>query len=376
MSNLIYYVGPFSFPNGGAAARRIHGNIKTLRELGYEVRVIDGQPIVGKSNFDDIEVISVGERPSKNVSWYKKVYQYLHIGKKTINYIKSCKEKPSFIILYSGYSPYLIRLLPFCKANNIKLIFDCVEWYQPKYFFEYLYRPYYWNIELAMRSLIPRCDGIICISNFLNRFYTQKGCKTITVPPTLDLDALPAKNLINGREKSSIVKLVYTGNPGHKDLLDEIINVVKKFDSKLELNIAGIDGVNSSNIKYHGYIEHEKAIKLVSDSHFSILLRPLNKTSMAGFSTKVVESMSCATPVISNNTGDLSNYILNGQNGYIFDGSSSDKFIETLYQVCEDYDLSKYNDISTSAYITASKSFNYKSDLTVNLFTDFFSKMN
>ncbi|MFP8843615.1 glycosyltransferase [Shewanella baltica] len=375
MSELIYYVGPFSFPNGGAAARRIYGNIKSLREIGYEVKVIDGQAIIDKSEYDDIEVISVGERPSQHVSLYQKIFQYLNIGNKTIEFIKNGEKKPRFIILYSGYSPYLIRLLPFCKDNNIKLIFDCVEWYQPKSFLEYLYKPYYWNVEFAMRSLIPMCDGVICISKFLNQFYTEKGCKTIIIPPTLDFDALPLKYLSQGDEKCSRIKLVYTGNPGHKDLLDEIVNVVKSFDSKLELNIAGIDGINSNNIKYHGYLEHDQAIRLVSDSHFSILLRPLNKTSMAGFSTKVVESMACATPVISNNTGDLSNYILDGQNGYIFDGSTSALLVETLNQVCEDYDLSKYKEISMSAYITASKSFNYQSDSTVHLFTDFFSKM-
>ncbi|MFQ2914931.1 glycosyltransferase [Aeromonas caviae] len=370
MSELIYYVGPFSFPNGGAAARRIYGNIKTLREIGYEVKVIDGQPVVGKSNYDGIDVVSVGERPPQNISWCKKVFQYLHIGKNTVDYIKSGEVKPRFIVLYSGYSPYLFRLLSFCKRNKIKLIFDCVEWYQPKSRIEYIYNPYYWNIELAMRFLIPKCDGVICISEYLKNYYNKRGCSTVVIPPTLSIDTLPpSRNEFNCGK----IKLVYTGNPGHKDSIAEIISVVSQLKDKYELNIAGVVGDCLDNVKFHGLLEHEDAIKLVSQSHFSILFRPINKTSSAGFSTKVVESMSCGTPVITNNTGDLSKYIFDDVNGYIFDGDNPKSLKDNLERISATFNIKKYNVLSAASFDTANKSFFDKSDLTVSSLGDFLS---
>lgn len=358
MSELIYYVGPFSFPNGGAAARRIYGNINTLREIGYEVKVIDGQPIVGKSSYDGIDVISVGERPPQNISWCKKVFKYLHIGKNTVDYIKSGEVKPRFIVLYSGYSPYLMRLLPFCKKNNIKLIFDCVEWYQPKKFLEYMYNPYYWNIELAMRYLIPMCDGVICISRFLENIYSDKTT-VINIPPTVLTSSIPQNNVVNN--SFDRIKLVYSGSPGsHKDFLDIIISAVSGFSDRYELHIAGINGINSDNIFYHGHISHSESLRLVSDSHFSILVRPYNKVSRAGFSTKVVESLSCGTPVITNNTGDLGHFIKNGENGFIFDGVSQKDLCSTLSNIALIFNGNYYDKLSQAAFSLSASKFDCK----------------
>lgn len=358
MSELIYYVGPFSFPNGGAAARRIYGNIKSLREIGYEVKVIDGQAVIDKSEYDDIEVISVGERPSQHLSWYQKIFQYLNIGNKTIEFIKNGEKKPRFIILYSGYSPYLIRLLPFCKDNDIKLIFDCVEWYQPKNFLEYLYKPYYWNIEFAMRSLIPMCDGVICISRFLENNYSDKT-NVINIPPTVLASSMPEKNLAkSGYDR---IKLVYSGSPGsHKDFLDIIILAVSDFTEQYELHIAGINGVDSENVFYHGQISHSESLTLVSNSHFSILVRPYNKVSKAGFSTKVVESVSCGTPVITNNTGDLACFIKNGENGFIFDGVSKNDLCVTLSNIASIFNEDYYKELSLEALSLSNGKFDYQ----------------
>jgi glycosyltransferase involved in cell wall biosynthesis len=349
MGELIYYVGPFSFPDGGAAARRIYGNINSLRELGYDVKVIDGDASIGKRVYDGIDVISVGERPTSKDHIIKKIKKYLFIGQRTINFIVSQKRLPKYIFLYGGYSPYLTKLLFFCKKYNIKLIFDCVEWYQPKSVFEYLYKPYYWNIELSMRVLIPKCDGLICISRFLDDFYS-KNCEAVNIPPTLLMSNVPKKKecYLNGR-----VRLVYSGSPGHKDYLSTIVSAVSELSHLYELDIAGVSGVNIENVRYHGFISHAKSLQLVSDSHFSILLRPYNRVSKAGFSTKVVESMSCGTPVITNDTGDLIDFIADGRNGYIFHGINKEDLIIKLRSIADSLKKNNYIDLSNSAYAMA-----------------------
>jgi len=59
------YVGPFSFPDGGAAVRRILGNGQTMKAAGFSVSIACGQsPGAAGSSFEHegIEVISLGER--------------------------------------------------------------------------------------------------------------------------------------------------------------------------------------------------------------------------------------------------------------------------------------------------------------------------
>lgn len=356
MTKRIYYVGAFGFPNGGAAARRILGNIKTIQLNGYEVTVVNGSSESNTELFDGIPVHSVSERPKVDAPIFNKLFKYLMMGANTIKLIKEQKQKPDAIILYSGYAPYLFKLLFYCKTNNIKLYFDCVEWYEPKRKYQYLFKPYYWNIEASMRLLIPLCDGVICISKFLNDYYHKKGLKVVQIPPTLCVNSLPEKDVFHPTKP---YKLVYTGNPGHKDKLSEIVNIIKKFPNEFELHIAGIEGTNECNVFYYGEICHELAIKLVSSCHFSILFRPNNKVSKAGFSTKVVESMFCGTPVITNNTGDLSEYIEDNVNGYIFDGFSA-KELECKLNYISLIDDINYTELSKNAKKTAFRYFKYE----------------
>ncbi|MFV9373595.1 glycosyltransferase [Citrobacter portucalensis] len=372
MSDLIFYIGPFSYPNGGAAARRIKGNISTLQELGYEVKIIDGDSDVCSKIDGDITVYSVGERPHASASILKKINQYFFIGQKSIDFIKRQKQLPRYIILYSGYSPYLFRFLKFCNDNKIKLIFDCVEWYLPKSSCEYVYNAYYWNIELAMRILIPKCDGVICISSYLENYYKLKACKTINIPPTLSIDDLPHKTI---HEINGPIRLIYSGSPGHKDLLQKIVDTVSQLSGKFELDIVGVNGVNSNNVRYHGRVDHEESVRFVSDSHFSILFRPSNKTSQAGFSTKVVESMSCATPVITNNTGDLGKYINDGVNGYIFDGFDNEILLDKLNSIYMGFSTDSYKLISQNSLRDAKDFFSYNSEVNLNKIKCFFDDL-
>jgi len=63
----VAYAGPSSFPNGGAAARRILGNALALRDAGYRVAVGSGQ--IAAASMREyltagswLEVESLGER--------------------------------------------------------------------------------------------------------------------------------------------------------------------------------------------------------------------------------------------------------------------------------------------------------------------------
>ncbi|EAR56470.1 hypothetical protein SKA34_20025 [Photobacterium sp. SKA34] len=348
MSNIkkVYYIGPFSFPDGGAAARRILGNIESLNQ---ECIVIDGKDEVLKSSYQGIEIISCAERPNKESSFLTKLKKYFNISKNTISYINEQEELPDTIILYSGYSPYLFRLIPFCKKNNIKLIFDCVEWYQPKSKIEYLYKPYYWNIELSMRYLLKKCDYIICISKYLENYYKASGSGVVRIPPTIKFNKniIPVPNEIENNK----IKLVYAGNPGHKDLLNDIIEAINGLEDYFELHIVGVSGVNQKSIYYYGYLPHYKSLNIVKSCHFSILLRPNNKVSNAGFSTKIVESMCNGIPVIANNTGDIKDFV-NKENGFLFEGEDSSALHVILKKISNISDAN-YNKLSKNAFMTA-----------------------
>ena len=157
-SKSIVIVGSFSFPSGGAAASRILGLSKSLCEAGYRVIIGSGQIENIAQEEDIFEVVSLNERRYEHLpNLVKHLIYTFTAGKNTLAWLQRLNQKPKIVILYSGYSPYLLRLIPWCKKNQIDLIFDAVEWYQPSHMpGGGRFSPYRINIELAMRVLIKQ----------------------------------------------------------------------------------------------------------------------------------------------------------------------------------------------------------------------------
>jgi len=128
----------------------------------------------------------LNERTAEHLPRFLKHLAYLTIGRRTIAWLDSLEQKPDAIVLYSGYSPYLFHLLAWARRHNVRLVFDAVEWYDPDSLLGWL-SPYQLNIELAMRFLLPRVGHVISISDYLHRYYLERGCQSVVVPPTLDV---------------------------------------------------------------------------------------------------------------------------------------------------------------------------------------------
>jgi glycosyltransferase involved in cell wall biosynthesis len=344
----VVYLGPFSFPNGGAAARRILGISKTLQLLDKKVIVGSGQQAEENKavfTYEGIEVHSLNERTAEKYPTLIKHLLYFSMGKKTIKWLDTLPEKPSTIILYSGYSPYFLRLLPWCKKNKVKLIFDAVEWYDPPSLLKGIINPYYWNIEFAMRYLSIKSENIIAISQYLQSYYESKHCNVIRIPPTLDVINTAYRIDV---QSTSIITLGYTGSPGKKDLLDNMLEAILTIGDKNKSFIFNIAGITEKELlsypalkkrncvdlpdcfKCFGVVSQAEAQNIIRQADFSVLLRPNKRYAKAGFPTKFVESLSVGTPVIANHTSDLADYLVDKKNGMVCDNELPSSLIAVL----------------------------------------------
>lgn len=325
--NTVIYVGPYSFPNGGAAARRILGVCASIRDAGFNVAIASGQMESEYEHeaFDGFPVFSLNERKHEALPKLMKHLRYLSMGSDTVKWLDSLPQKPKAIVLYSGYSPYLLRVGRWCEKNGVKFVFDAVEWYEAPNLISKL-SPYFLNISLAMRFLLPKVGRLICISSYLQKYYEGKGCQVVKIPPTLDTK----KTSPNVRLSNRVTKISYTGNPGRKDLLEHVIKAVIDLNESgfpVELNLAGkCDQIleafsihDMSFIKNHGFLSHDDSLSLVRNSDYTVLFRPYQRSSEAGFSTKFVESISLGTPVLANITSDLASHLLDGETGFVSD---------------------------------------------------------
>jgi glycosyltransferase involved in cell wall biosynthesis len=347
----ILYVGNFGIPNRNAAGSRVLANGYILREMGYNVIFI------GTSGKKAVRV-PISETYEIHHGFESFKFPYLKQGLDSIQYLKLFTEfitlikdkglenRIKAIIFYGSptVSPWVSKVVNWCKKSEILAIEDCVDWLEINHGsmifrllkrLDYSYRKVYLNKQM---------DGVICISKFLEDYYSSKGKKTVLIPP---LTLENTKTFNSNARNDDILRIVYAGVPfpvgrlkkreHAKDRLDLAIKYLYlsyKEGINFQFNIYGITKEQYLNglpedeymlnemrevINFNGYQKAEIIDEKVSDADFTILIRDTNRGTNAGFSTKFVQSISCGTPVITTNTSDIAKYMKENIYGFILD---------------------------------------------------------
>jgi len=315
LKQTILYIGGFELPDKNAAAQRVIGIAKGLREIGHEVIFLNS--VKGNQNKEIKEKIYFGFRCFEYGR--ESELDYLCLGRTALAMIK--RINPDVVIAYNYPAVALDRIRLYCKKNKKKCYADATEWYQAAGR-NILYRMIK-NLDTVyrMRCVQKRLDGVIAISRYLFDYY-KDSVKTILIPPTVDLS--DEKWNVLCEKRNDTVSFIYAGVPyALKEKLDLIISSfmrIEKTHDNVRLNIVGVteeqfkerykwtDQITSS-VTFWGRIEHMQVVKLVKESDWAIILRDNNRVVKAGFPTKLVESISCGTPVIVNNFSNVVDYL-------------------------------------------------------------------
>jgi glycosyltransferase involved in cell wall biosynthesis len=371
----IFYITPVLIPGSSAASKRIIANAKLIQLLNYNVTIFSGLDVGDQFIVDGVPIVTTGLK-IKGEKGIKKLISY----KKSVRYFTEIltKRDPKTIkaiFVYSGYSFYLAPLLKWSRKKKIPLVFDAVEWYTPKKRIHWFLKPYFWNTEFSMRYLIPQTKNVVVISTFLEKYYKNKDCNTVVIPPLYFTKVKP-KTLKN----RNYLQLSYTGSPGKKDNLNMLIEAILELNKlrktkKIKFEIAGLNNdellsysaFKSKNIKKvpdyfkaHGYIKMKQAQEITASSDFSILFRKNDKTNTAGFPTKAVESLSLGTPLFMNYSSDLHLFFKDEVNAIIIETLSVKEIKKQLIKLVN-MPVSRIYEMKQNAIITAIDNFHIES---------------
>lgn len=379
---IIAYVGAFQFPYGQAASKRVKGNIILLESLGYKVIVGHGGDV--KEEYlnisKDVNIKSYGLRELFSSS--KGIIRLFNIvfngGNNTVKWLKELKCKPDILIVYGGFYHYSSKVLKYCKANNIKVIFDVVEWYEPAQMMGGRFGLFYNSFLMAFKYIYPKANGIIAISSSLGKVF--ENSKVIIIPPLIS-DKIDIPYIYEDQTLS----LIYAGNIGNKDSLLEIIHIVDKLslNHSIKLDIFGPTEQEvklrcnlqsfTTSVKIHGKVKQEEINNYIINSDFTIFVRPDTHCNRYGFPSKFVESLSLGVPVATNLTSDIGLYLKDGYNGFVIEDRTANSIEAVIMKMLnltpEEKLAMKKNAIKTAEDNFSSKSLVLRKNL-LNFFSD------
>lgn len=345
----VVVVGQFLFPDGDAPGSYVLGLGRALRGAGFSVafagRERSGRPADlgadGVYRYDGFPYVPTGETGVDALSRAVRLGRmYLTAGPTMTRLAGLVSDRTRAVIVYNAPACLLLRLRPFCRARRVALVACCTEWYDPGHIFGGRLGPFAFDSALRMRWLQPRIGRVIAVSSFLADYYRRRGCEVVRVPPLVDTTGCPEADAPAG----DVLKLVYAGDPGRKDLLGNVLrslHALRGERPKVELHAvgptreglarclggdAGILDDLGDTVVCHGRVPRAEAQRLVRASDFSVLLRPDRRYAHAGFPTKVGESLSLGVPVLANVTSDIGEYVRDGKEGLLLPGCGLDDF--------------------------------------------------
>lgn len=356
------------YPDGDGGAIRQEKIAKMMRKLGYDVLVI------GMGNSTDEKVFSLDgidftsfKRANNDI--IDKILSHLQYWAKLKKLMK--RNQPDVVIMDDLGPIKTIRLKSYCKRNKIKLIHDSVEWYSPEQFARGKYSVSYIKKDLLNRYIIDKQCGVIAISSYLQKHFSEKGITCVNIPIVVTSnDLCQEKHLHN-----DVVTFTYAGQPGKKDYLHIILEAFAQLDEneldKVRINIVGcneeqillvgtapeiLEKVKFHTV-YHGRVPHQRVLEILKETDFTVLIRSsYQRYAKAGFPTKMVESLSCSTPMICNLTSDMGQYLVDGYNSLIVKDCDPKQLTEVIRRALRT-GLEQRMEMSNHAFKTASKYF-------------------
>lgn len=333
----IVYIGGFELPDKNAAAHRVLANGKILRELGYNVVLIGvnnsaaSEGGLKREDFFGFECWSI-PYPNGSLAWLNYILGSQHI----LSFLKEQKLliKVAGVICYNYPSVAQLRIKNICKHANIKLISDATEWYDASAG-SFFYRAVkYTDTTLRMLWVHKVTDGLITTSSYLTNFYKRHGKVTVELPTLFDAKKFEPPLV---RDDNNKKKFIYVGSPfdtgrvnkkrtNLKERLDVCVEVFFLLYKEEESFVFDVYGVTEKEylqvfpehagilremgecISFNGRQSNEFVLSQIAQSDFSIFFRDKTRVTLAGFPSKLAESVSCGTPVISNTMVSLVNH--------------------------------------------------------------------
>lgn len=368
-------VGNFFFPDRNAAGKYNLPYGLILKELGYKVVFIGTDDRIDFKSDIFETYMRYNEMDSYSMPHPKSIFDWLKYKKQINRFLKIVEkygvENISLVITFGNpaISLWVKEIIDWTKKNNIKVISHAPE--NVRFTKRNLLYALFRGIDdyLNKKVFILKSDAIIVGGPLLKKYYENKKCLTGVFPTMVNenenINTIKKIIFEKYKEKNkNYTSFVYAGIPfdlkgkdkrkNFKDRLDktiELFNEIYSFNNKFIFNIYGIEKKDyllkvpehekileklRDNIIFHGKIPPEEVKRKIIESDFYIFHRDKTRITEAAFPTKASEPISLGTPLITNDTSYIFEYIRDNDIGFKINDDNQVKKILDLMNLSKD----------------------------------------
>lgn len=353
-----------SFPVGKACSNRVKYFAKGLQEAGNNLKVLIHRPteLYGykplntniNGSFDGIDYFYTCNTTMRSKHFINRRFHDLQgFTKSGFYFIRNSKKIDAILFVSGGLIQTLFYKI-ITKLTGIVYLHQKGELpfiYKSFGKIGKLYADWYVN------NMYKLFDGLIIISDNLYDYFKTKisdKTKTIIMPILADSNEFHINNNV---PKSNPFTILYAGTLCQKkDGVLNLIRSIKLVDNKgykVKLLIVG-DTQNESDrnkilklidelelnsvIKLTGYLPREEYVELLSSADLLTLAKPKSIESEYCFPTKLGEYLLTGKPVLTTDTGVISNYIKEEWNGFLAEPDNIEMFAQKIIWIIENYE--------------------------------------
>ena len=323
-----------TFSNPNACAHRMLGIAKLFSNFSKSITLI-GVSDNNESGFFYSFPYYTTKKPISIFDWIVFTFS----PKRYIYHLKKKAGKTIVIINASVPSIPAIRIANYCVKKSIKCIMDIDEWYakSPDFFPRNVIKNL--DTSIRMNRICKIYKDYIVSSNFLLNYCGKD--KNIFVFPAIVSEKIQRDQ----QEQQDLyinhaIKILFAGKPEKNNLKENLDNVIaainivnKEKGKRFNLEIVGTDGNNSEFIHYHGKLPYDECVKFLLSADFTIIPRDRTRKNNAGFPTKLSESFLYGVPVISTDTSDIKEYLIDGINGFLLINNEIKDYINAFKKI-------------------------------------------
>lgn len=336
----VLYKGPFDFSQNNAAAQFALAMEAAIAASGH-VPIVVGRDSVHESH-------SYSDPRGQDRRGLTLGRQFGIAGRIAQSFKESCSLRKQIkgadcVIVYNATTPTLVASILWCRIRRVTLLAHSTEWYADPPLtnggVEAVLRRL--DVRIRMHILHRAVDGLIVSSRLLRDYYRHK--------PSLVLPTLSSIDVSGGStwsRRGTIPAIVYAGTPFDlrrtsihreemKDRLDKTLDLlvgVKEAGVSFYFDIYGLTKDEYITalpdqeptvsalfplVRFHGKVAPKEVLTAISEADFTILQRDPNRVTLAGFPTKLTESINVGTPIITDAIGDIRRYVVDGVTGYL-----------------------------------------------------------